>query len=463
MVLTSSTYTYFWTSSVDLSQAVILQSPINQVSILCENHNLSPAQKELLLWHYHLGHLGLQHVQSLLANQQNPVGEKTRIIQPLNGNCSHVNRPMCAACQFSKQKHTCPSTHTTGCHKQARGLSDNITHLGQRVSCNLYCPSTPGCLPHTFGKESQTKRYTGGAIFVHHATKYIFNLHQLSTTATESVLSKHAFESFCSSFGIKIKQYIADNQPFASVAWKTDCANQQQTLHFLGVGAHHQNFAEWALQTIFDMSKTMFFHFAIHWPEAADTELWPFAMDHAVYLWNRIPKSKTKLSSINQFTEQLHFDPVSLQRLHVFGCPVYVLDPQLQDGKKLPKWTCQSCCGIFLGYSKEHDSNVALVINLETGKISPQYHLVFDNTFSTIFSDGQFTQDVWDSLVHSILEGHIDCEGSLSEGESVESVVDMPLSPLPPSQTSPGSFDNLIRMVSKFTSSCFCFGSKFCS
>jgi hypothetical protein len=27
-----------------------------------------------------------------------------------------------------------------------------------------------------------------------------------------------------------------------------------------------------------------------------------------------------------------------VRRLKVWGCPVYVLDPTLQDGKKLPKW-----------------------------------------------------------------------------------------------------------------------------
>lgn len=109
-----------------------------------------------------------------------------------------------------------------------------------------------GCLPHTFGKESQNKNYMDGAIFVNHATNFIFNLHQLSTTTAEYLLSQHAFESFCSSVGVKIKQYIGDNQPFASVAWKTDCANQHQTLHFSDIGAHHQNLSERILQTIFD-------------------------------------------------------------------------------------------------------------------------------------------------------------------------------------------------------------------
>ena len=91
-----------------------------------------------------------------------------------------------------------------------------------------------------------------------------------------------------------------------------------------------------------------------------------------------------------------------LQRLHVFGCPVYVLDPKMQDGKKLPKWQRRSRCAVYLGTSQNHGSTVALVLNLETGKFSPQYHLIiFNDDFSTIHSNGQFDQDVWHSLITS--------------------------------------------------------------
>jgi len=95
-----------------------------------------------------------------------------------------------------------------------------------------------------------------------------------------------------------------------------------------------------------------------------------------------------------------------LQRLRVFGCPVYVLDPKLQDGKTLPKWERRSHRGIYLGVSKHRSFIVHLVLNLETGKISPHYHVVFDDTFSTVFSDGKFTDDVWNSLLLSNHDRH---------------------------------------------------------
>ena len=58
-----------------------------------------------------------------------------------------------------------------------------------------------------------------------------------------------------------------------------------------------------------------------------------------------------------------------------------------------------SCQGIYLGLSKLHSSAVHLVLNLETGKVSPQFHFIFDDSFSTVYSDGKFVPNIWDSLV----------------------------------------------------------------
>eukprot|EP00957_Ditylum_brightwellii_P095717 7292940-Ditylum_brightwellii.AAC.2 len=38
----------------------------------------------------------------------------------------------------------------------------------------------------------------------------------------------------------------------------------------------------------------------------------------------------------------------------------------------------------FLGWSKNHTSTVALVRNLQMGSISPQFHIVTDDWFTTI-------------------------------------------------------------------------------
>jgi hypothetical protein len=72
--------------------------------------------------------------------------------------------------------------------------------------------------------------------------------------------------------------------------------------------------------------------------------------------------------------------------MHVWGCPVYVLDPTLQQGSKLPKWQPRSRRGIFVGFSPAHSSDVPLILNTQTGHISPQFHVVFDDNFSTVNS-----------------------------------------------------------------------------
>ena len=83
-------------------------------------------------------------------------------------------------------------------------------------------------------------------------------------------------------------------------------------------------------------------------------------------------------------------DHCDILRSHVWGCPAYVLKPKLQDGQKLPKWNSQSRLGQFLGFLDDHSSLVANVRHLGTGYISPQYHVVFDDLFETVFSSGAY-------------------------------------------------------------------------
>ena len=42
---------------------------------------------------------------------------------------------------------------------------------------------------------------------------------------------------------------------------------------------------------------------------------------------------------------------------------------------------------MFLGFSNEHSSLVGLVLNIRTGYISPQFHVVYDEKFETVTTD----------------------------------------------------------------------------
>ena len=418
--VTSATFVYFnHKATFHLPTSIAIPSKIEEdgPTLAKKNWNLDDPQRELCLWHQRLGHINFKHVKSLLAkpDSDNRSEHKHRLIKPSNNKSSHCKTPLCEACQYAKQKRRSPDSTKSVARPENEGtLSVDVLKAGQRVSVDLYVSAIRGRLLNSFGKEKPENQYTGGAIFVDHATRLIHHSHQLSTTAAETVSSKHLFEQYCNDHGVKVKEYVGDNNPFHSNDWKVDCENQRQKRTFSGVGAHHQNYAERNIQTIFNMARALLLHFAVHWPQMADAQLWPFAVDHAIYLWNNLPAhDDTKLCPLELFTDTLHHNHHHLQRLHVFGCPVYVLDPKLQDGKKLPKWERRSRRGIYLGVSKYHSTTVHLVLNPSTGKISPQYHVVFDDTFSTVFSDGKFTEDVWNSLVLSNHDRHPNTDSAI--------------------------------------------------
>jgi hypothetical protein len=127
----------------------------------------------------------------------------------------------------------------------------------------------------------------------------------------------------------------------------------------------------------------MILHAAIHWPGAVSLDLWPFVVEYAVYVWNCMPNMESGQSPIELFYGG-KLDPGVLQSMHVWGCPCYVLDPRVQDGKKLPRWQPKSRRGQFLGRSKKHASTIGQICNLSTGSVSTQFHVVYDDWFSTL-------------------------------------------------------------------------------
>ena len=68
----------------------------------------------------------------------------------------------------------------------------------------------------------------------------------------------------------------------------------------------------------------------------------------------------------------------------MWHCPVFVLEPKLQNYQKLPRWNLIYHLGQFLGFWVEHSSLVDNMKNLSTGYTSPQYHLVDDDLFESV-------------------------------------------------------------------------------
>jgi hypothetical protein len=158
-------------------------------------------------------------------------------------------------------------------------------------------------------------------------------------------------------------------------------------------------------------------HSIIHWPAEARPDLWPMDLDQAIYLWNNVPQRSTRMAPTELFTETKFSNYNHLQRAHVWGCPVYVLDPMLQDGKKLPKWRPRARRGFYVGVSQRNSTNIGRVLNLQTGHISNQFQCVYDNHFTTVscpggnpFEAASFNVTSWNHILESGYERHVNIE-----------------------------------------------------
>ncbi len=152
--------------------------------------------------------------------------------------------------------------------------------------------------------------------------------------------------------------------------------------------------AEQNIKTVAQWARTNMLHLATHWHQQANLKFWPQAIDYSTWAFNRLPNVDTGLTP-NEIWSSVRNTGNEFARAHVFDCPVYVLDPTLQDGKKIPKWNLRAWLGMFLGFSECHSSQVPLVLTVTTGKRSPQYHVIFDGKFETVHSlskDGSVEQ-----------------------------------------------------------------------
>ena len=155
------------------------------------------------------------------------------------------------------------------------------------------------------------------------------------------------------------------------------------------------------------MARLLLLHLTINWPAEFSANLWPFALNCAVHICNHVLKL-SGLSPMELFCST-RIDCKPLKQACVFGCPVHVLDPRLQDGKKIPKWEPRSRLGQFLGFLAKHASNVGLIQNVETGCVSPQFHVMHDERFQTVASEHNVDlSETWIDLFVNSCEHHLE-------------------------------------------------------
>lgn len=339
-------------------------SKIQQRQIVEEDPvQFSNPQAELLAWHYRLGHLSFARIQKLAERDDLPSYLKDAKI------------PRCSSCMFGKATKR-PWRTKAPVNQQA---VPPATAPGAVVGVDQLISSTPGLVGQMRGALTR-KRYTVSTVFVDHFSGLSY-VHLQTTTATESTIeAKKAFERFAKVHGVIIRHYHADNHIFDSKAFVAEVQRCGQSISYCAVNAHHQNGrAEKKIRDLQELARTMLLHARQRWPTAITANLWPFAIRMANDVSNLTPilRQGQHVSPIELFS-QVEVKP-QVKYTHTFGSPVYVLDERLQAGQRKPKWEHRARIGIYLGASPRHSKKVALVLNLQTGHVSPQFHCQFDD------------------------------------------------------------------------------------
>lgn len=355
-----------WTEDDDLID--ISPNEIDTI-ISAVDQKTSKYQKELLSHHYRLKHLPFKDLQRLAKKGVIPSHLET------------IKAPLCYSCMMGKQ------TKRPWRGKGKRNLrhirKETETFAGANTSTDQMISPFGGLIPQIKGKLMRAKFYAA-TIFVDHFTDYTYVHLMRDTTAETTLEAKNAYEHLLSTFGHRVMAYHADNGRFAETDFVQDVKDKAQNITYCGVGSHHQNgIAERRIRSLGEDARTMLAHGQHLWPEVVSKSLWPFAYKAACRARNKFKLDDNGLSpeeKLSGVQTSLH-----IRNEHPLFCPIYCLDKKLQGGLGgIPKWNPRSNAGVYLGHSPDHSSNVALVLSLTTGLISPQYHVVFDDDFSTV-------------------------------------------------------------------------------
>jgi hypothetical protein len=354
-------------------------------TVLCRDPlpALSSAQRTKLLWHRRLNHASFDRITAWMRSGLLPVPKGV----------VNAPNPVCAACNYGKSHHRS--------HHISTGVigADHLSP-GAGVSADQLEAGCPGLVPTTKGSPT-TQRYRYCNVWVDHFSRLVYVTMHASKDAKEMLNSKLEFEAFCKRHGVSVKSIRADNGVYSSQVFRAHCDTQFQRLSFCAVGGHWQNgVAERAIGMIQNAARTILLHAMHQWPSKLNEAFWPFAIRHAVNLYNHTPRIDQTISPWELFTGEP--STRKLADYHVFGSPVYVLHKTLQDATGSGhKWRSRCWQGIYLGHSPMHAGNVALVYNPDTSHVTPQFHVTWDDTFSSVASPNS---DGDDQVIETLLD-----------------------------------------------------------
>ena len=113
-----------------------------------------------------------------------------------------------------------------------------------------------------------------------------------------------------------------------------------------------------------------------------DAVLLPYAIQAVIERHNKLSLDEHGRSPLEIYSGILH--EIVPTDFHSWGRPVYILDAANQTGGiGTPKRKPRSHSYTYLGHSHCHTGSV-LVLTLKAGLVSPQFHLLFDDKFTTV-------------------------------------------------------------------------------
>ena len=221
---------------------------------------------------------------------------------------AHCVIPLCMACNLAAMKIKSPNTRKiTVIPENIDKLSADRCEPGDFVSSDQFVIRTPGRMVSGYGREAPENCFHGGTLYTDVASGLVRVEPQVSLGAGETLVGKARFEEWIWNLAtVEVQHYHSDNGIYASDMFRNDCKTKHQSQSFSGVGAQHQNaHAERNIQTISYWARTMMVHASIHWPAdgADEIRLWAFAIQHAAWLYNRLPNPKTGLTPLEVFTK----------------------------------------------------------------------------------------------------------------------------------------------------------------
>lgn len=361
-------------TSIPEKRTAAANLPATDLEKLTNPVKLSPLQEDFLAFHERLWHLPFKVMfrmvkLGLLPNKFKKLKNKA---------------PPCVSCLFG-HAHRRPWQFK----KTKDGMSsmlrmDSKPAPGQTVGIDQLTLAQPGLVPQAKGFATRA-RIWAATVFIDYATSFMYVSLMDQQSGEATLQAKHNFENLAASQDVDIKSYHADNGRFAERAFLDDAKKSHQRVTFCSVGAHHQNgITENAIKQLTLSARTLLVHAQTFWPEYISTMLWPFALKAAQDRHNQLNIDLQGKSPDMKFSG-VAASTFRFRDFHTFGCPCYILDSRLQSSTiGVPNWEPRARLGIYLGRSPAHASNVALVLNPKTGLVSPQFHVVFDDDFTTV-------------------------------------------------------------------------------